>query len=44
MSQIYPIDINFYLQKNLEFFDKNSADKLRSKEDKGVESSLPHAN
>ena len=35
--QINLIDVNFHLQKNLEIFDKHSADK-------GVESSLPHAN
>ena len=43
-SQINPIDVNFHLQKSLEIFDKNSADKIWSKKDKGVESSLPHAN
>ena len=42
--QINPIDVNFHLQKSLEIFDKNSADKIRSKKDKGVESALPHAN
>ena len=42
--QINPIDVNFYLQKGLEIFDKNSATKIRSKKDKGVESALPHAN
>ena len=42
--QINPIDLNFYLQNNLEIFDKNSVDKIRSKKDKGVESALPHAN
>ena len=39
-----PIDVNFHLQKSLEIFDKNSADKTRSKKDKGVESALLHAN
>ena len=43
--QINPIDVNFYLQIFLEISDKNSADKIWSKKDKGVESSaLPHAN
>ena len=38
------IDVNFHLQKSLEFTNKNSADKTWSKKDKGVESALPHAN
>ena len=42
--QINPIDVNFHLQKSLEIFGKNSADKILSKKDKGVESALPHAN
>ena len=42
--QIIPIDLNFHFQKCLEIFDKNSADKIWSKKDKGVESALPHAN
>ena len=42
--QINPNDVNFHLQKSLEIFDKNSADKIWSKKDKGVESALPHAN
>ena len=42
--QINPIDVNFYRQKCLEIFDKDSADKIWSKKDKGVESALPHAN
>ena len=42
--QINTIDVNFHLQKSLEFFDRNSADKIWSKKDKGVESALPHAN
>ena len=29
------IDVNFYFQKSLEIFDKNSADKIWSKKDKG---------
>ena len=41
--QINPIDVNFHLQKSLEIFDKNSADKIWSKRDKGLESTLPHA-
>ena len=31
-----PIDVNFHLQKSLEIFDKNSADKIQSKKDKGI--------
>ena len=42
--QINSIDANFYIQKSLEIFDKNLADKIRSKNGKGVESALPHAN
>ena len=41
---INPIDVNFHLQKSLEIFDKNSAVKIWSKKDKGVESALPRAN
>ena len=33
--QINPIDVNFHFQKSLEIFDKNSADKIWSKKDKG---------
>jgi hypothetical protein len=33
--QINPIDVNFRLQKSLEIFDKNSADKILSKKDRG---------
>ena len=33
--QINPIDVNFQLPKSLEIFDKNSADKIQSKKDKG---------
>ena len=33
--QINPIDVNFHLQKSLEIFDKNSADKIWSKKDRG---------
>ena len=42
--QINPIDINFHLQKSLEIFGKNSADKVWSKKGKGVKSAQPHAN
>ena len=42
--QINPIDVNFHLQKRLEILDINSAHKIWSKKDKGVESALPHAN
>ena len=34
--QIIPIDLNFYLQKCLEIFDKNSADKIWFKKDKEI--------
>ena len=34
--QINPIVVNFYLQKSLEIFDKNSADKIWSKKDKEI--------
>ena len=33
--QIIPIDLNFHLQKCLEIFDQNSADKIWSIKDKG---------
>ena len=33
--QINPIYVNFQLQKCLEIFDKNSADKIGSKKDRG---------
>ena len=42
--QINMIDANFHLQKRLEILDINSAHKIWSKKDKGVESALPHAN
>ena len=29
--QINPIDVSFYLQKSMEIFDKDSADKIQSK-------------
>ena len=31
-----PIYVNFHLQKSLEIFDNNSADKIQSKKDKGI--------
>ena len=34
--QINPIDVNFHLQKSLEIFDTNSADKIQSQNYKGV--------
>ena len=34
--QIILIDLNFHLQKCLEIFDENSADKIQSKNYKGV--------
>ena len=42
--QIIPIDLNFHLQKCLEIFDKNSADKIQSKNYKWGKSALPDAN
>ena len=39
--QINPIDVNFHFKK---VFDKNSAAKIWSKQNKGLESTLPHAN
>ena len=39
--QIIPIDLNFHLQKCLEIFDKNSADKIQSNNYKGGKSALP---
>ena len=42
--QIIPIDLNFYLQKCLETFDTNSADKIQSQNYKEGKSALPHAN
>ena len=42
--QINPNDVNFHLQKSLEIFDKDSADKIQSKNYKGGKSALPHAN
>ena len=40
--QIIPIDLNFYIQKCLEIFDKNSADKIQAKNYYGSKSALPH--
>ena len=34
--QINLIEINFHLQNSLEIFDENSADKIKSKKDKGI--------
>ena len=34
--QINPNDVNFHLQKSLEIFGENSADKVQSKKDKGI--------
>ena len=42
--QINPIYVNFQLQKSLEIFDKNSADKIGSKNDKEIKVSSSHAN
>ena len=33
-GQNNPIDVNFHLQKSLEIFEKNSADKILSNKDK----------
>ena len=38
------VDVNFHLQKSLEIFDKNSADKNLIKKGQGEESALPHTN
>ena len=37
-SQNNLIDVSFHLQKSLKIFDKNSADKIWAKKDKGLES------
>ena len=42
--QINPIDVNFYLQKSLEIFDKNSAAKDLNQKGQWVESALHRAN
>ena len=34
INQINTIYVNFHLQESFEIFDKNSADKIRSKKDK----------
>ena len=39
-----PIDVNFHLQIILEIFEKNSADKIWSKKDKGIKFSSPVPN
>ena len=36
VSQITLINVNFHLKKSLEIFDKNSADKIHSKNYKGI--------
>ena len=42
--QVNLIYVNFHLQKSLEIFDTNSADKIQSQNHKGGKSALPHAN
>ena len=42
--KINPIDDNFHIQKSLEIFDTNSADKIQPQNYKGGKSSLSHAN
>ena len=42
--QVNPIDVNFYLQKSLEIFNKHSAAKNLNQKRQEVESALPHAN
>ena len=42
--QIIRIDLNFHLQKCLETFDKDSADKIQSNKYEGGKSTLPRAN
>ena len=42
--QINLIDVNFHLQKSLEIFDTDSADKIQSQNYKGGKSALPYAN
>ena len=42
--QINPIDVNFHLQKSLDIFDKNSADKIQAQQYMGGKSALPYAN
>ena len=43
--QINPIDVNFHLQKSLEFVEKNLAEKIWIEKDKEIKvSPAPHAN
>ena len=35
-----PIDLNFYLQKSLEIFEKKSVDKIWTNKDKGIKMSF----
>ena len=42
--QITLINVYFHLQKSLEIFDTNTADKIQSQNYKGNKSDLPHAN
>ena len=42
--QINLIDVNFHLQKILEIFDTNKANKIQSLNYKGGKSALPHVN
>ena len=44
VSQINPINVNFHLQKSLEIFDTNKANKIQSLNYKGGKSALPHVN
>ena len=39
--KINPIDVNFHLQKSLEIFEKNSADKIWSNKDKKIKMPPP---
>ena len=39
--QINAIDVNFHVQKVWKFFDENSADKIKSKKDKGIKVPSP---
>ena len=42
--QIIQIDVNFHLQKSLEIFDKNAADKIWFKKDMEIKVTPPHVN
>ena len=42
--EINQIDLKFHLQKSLDIFYTNSADKIQSQNYKGGKSALPHAN